>query len=1000
MFHSVTLGVSRFCRFFAASSLLLCMSVAPASAQDDDDEALEEITVTGTQIKGAAINEALAISVFSEEDIEYLGVESGEELLDLIPENGQNFLNETDTAGGVNAARGDVGAFNLRNMGTGNTLVLLNGRRMVNAATYQTEEVGGSFVPVNSVNTNHIPVFGVDRLEVLRDGASAIYGADAVAGVLNTVLKDDFEGLTLRARYSSYDNLPRNDQAIALEWGTALNEGATHVGVFARYYERDRVNAQDDPRWADADFRYRLDPNSDLASTTIFRNDSANSLYGQYDVVPSVNPRSNRDRYGLIGNNVTDSSGEFETYPLGDPRCQYTINDRICGAVDGQGTYRYNLNANRDLISEADRTTVYAYLNHEMDEATEFFSEMYLYRSDTNRNLHPTTQLSAVEHHISPQHYYNPLGPCGSPNRLPDSVIGTDVPCEGLTIWLDNYRFVDSPRLVNVNREAYRFLAGFRGEAKTWDWEMAFVYSVATGDDVTNGRISNTLLREALFDPTPAAYNPFSGGVDTNIERIQIDVYRETEMTLGMWDLKFSNPELFEMPAGPAGFLVGTEIRRESYDDDRDPRLDGTIDFTDYEGDSYPLTSDVVNSSPTPDGRGDRVTTSLFAELQLPIFESFDVQIAGRYEDFSDVGDTTVGKFAFGWRPFDPVLLRGSYSTAFRAPNLITINEEFVARSNTKNDWVVFYGIDEGTVAENNDFPGDGRYSVQRQATGSKSLVAEESTNTSIGIVLEPIENLTITADYWTIEKEDTIGLFGEENHMLLDLVMRLEAGTSNCDNVVGNPNVVRGAIEEDDAAGFLDAGLCPIGPVSYISDTYTNLDTRTIEGYDIGVYYDVETAIGRFALKYNGSFYDKYEQEGGGLTTALVEAKAADPTIVYPIGGLGDLLRFEGNQEERHTATVSWRKGDFGASVSGFRLSDFYQELSNGDRWEVPSMTTYNMTIEYSMDVANTDTRVRFGMRNFTDERAPLYDSSFGYSSDAHRDLGRSYYLDLRLQF
>ena len=149
-----------------------------------DDEPLEEITVTGSQIKGAAINDALAISVFSEEDIEYLGVESGEELMELIPENGQNFFAEADTAGGVNGARGDVGAFNLRNMGTGNTLVLLNGRRMVNAATYQTEEVGGSFVPVNSVNSNHIPVFGVDRLEVLRDGASAIYGADAVAGVL------------------------------------------------------------------------------------------------------------------------------------------------------------------------------------------------------------------------------------------------------------------------------------------------------------------------------------------------------------------------------------------------------------------------------------------------------------------------------------------------------------------------------------------------------------------------------------------------------------------------------------------------------------------------------------------------------------------------------------------------------------------------------------------------------------------------------------------------
>ncbi|MCH9694187.1 MAG: TonB-dependent receptor [Gammaproteobacteria bacterium] len=988
-----------------------------AFAQEDDDEQIEEITVTGTQIKGAAINEALAISVFSEEDIEYLGVESGEELMDLIPENGQNFLNETDTGGGVNGSRGDVGAFNLRNMGTGNTLVLLNGRRMVNAATYQTEEVGGSFVPVNSVNTNHIPVFGVDRLEVLRDGASAIYGADAVAGVLNTVLKDDFEGFTVRARYTAYDHMPRDDQALSLEWGTSLNGGQSHIGVFARYYERDRVRAQDEARWANADFRTRFPDGSPYAvggvdgiedddDFTGFRNNSVNSLFGLYDIVPNINPSSDRDRYGLIALDVTDTSGEFNLYPLGDPRCAggYDIGNGIaCGREDSsaRSNYRYNLNELRDLASKADRTTIYSYFNHEMDEGTEFFSEVYLYKSNTNRNLAPSTQLSAVEHRIGAENFYNPLGPCGSLNRLPDSIIGTDVPCEGLDVRLDNYRFIDSPRFIDVERKSHRLLAGLRGEELGWDWETALVVSNATGNDVASNRISNTLLAEALFDPTPAAYNPFSGGIDSNIERAQIQVYRRSETKLQMFDVKFSRPDLFEMPAGPAGALFGAEVRRETFEDDRDPRLDGTIDFEDYEGDSYPQTSDVVGSSPTPDGRGSRVTTSLFGELQLPVLENLDVQLAARYEDFDDVGDTTVGKLAFGWRPLDQLLVRGSVSTAFRAPNLITINEEFIARSNTRNDWVVFYAVNEAGVPSNNSFSGDGRYSMQRFATGSKSLVAEESVNTSFGVVVEPIENLTVTLDYWTIEKEDTIGLFGEENHILLDLVMRLQAGTGDCANVQGNPAVTRGDLNDDYDAEFLAAGLCPIGQVDFVSDTYTNLDTRTIEGFDVGIYWDMETNLGRFGFKYNGTFYDKYEQEAtGGLSASLAAAKEANPAIVFPIIGIGDLLRFEGNQEERHTATVSWRKSEIGASVTMFRIGDFYQELSNGDRFEVPSMTTFNMTVDYSFDVGDTDTRVRLGMRNFTDERAPLYDSSFGFSSDAHRDWGRTYYLDLRMRF
>ena len=144
---------------FAAAAF--CMLAA--NAQDDSDgEVIEEIVVTGSQIKGANITDALAVSVFTSEDIELYGVDSGDDLLDMVPENGQNLLGTTDMGGGVNGARGDVGAVNLRNLGTGNTLVLLNGRRLVNMATFQTEEVGGSFVPVNSVNSNHIPVFGVE----------------------------------------------------------------------------------------------------------------------------------------------------------------------------------------------------------------------------------------------------------------------------------------------------------------------------------------------------------------------------------------------------------------------------------------------------------------------------------------------------------------------------------------------------------------------------------------------------------------------------------------------------------------------------------------------------------------------------------------------------------------------------------------------------------------------------------------------------------------------
>jgi outer membrane receptor protein involved in Fe transport len=598
---------------------------------------------------------------------------------------------------------------------------------------------------------------------------------------------------------------------------------------------------------------------------------------------------------------------------------------------------------------------------------------------------------------------------------------------------MDLFRFQEAPRNVNNDGQSTRLLFGLRGTQGDWDWESAGVWSEATRDDVTTNRVSNTLITQALFDPTPAAYNLFAGGDPDGIQRALVSMYRKGRSTLSMWDIKMSNAELFEMPAGPVGFLMGYEWRRETYVDDRDPRLDGTIRFMresdpinapgvfDIEGDfdscdpdttelgcsadgydTYPVTSDIVGASPTPDSSGSRTTNSLFVELALPLHETLDVQLAGRYEDFDDIGDTTVGRLAFGWRPFEPLLFRGSLSTAFRAPNLITVNEQFVARANTRDDWVCQYADD---LADNGSAElCDRAYSMQRQATGSKELKSEESTNSSLGFVLTPVDGLVMTFDYWTIDKDDTIGLFGEENHVLYDLVLRLAAGTGNCASVQGNPLVVRNDPDLDDQElvdGYMAVGLCPVGEVDFVADSYLNLDTFELEGYDVGVYYDFDTAIGEFSLRYNGSFYEKFEIIGASdLASAIQEAKASNPDIIYPIQGLGDLLGIDGYQKSRHSASAIWRKGDWRVGLTGYHISSFNEVLSNEELWEIPSMTTYNATIDYTFDISDVSTRVRLGVNNVGDERAPLADESFGFFSDAHRDWGRFYYVDLRMQF
>jgi outer membrane receptor protein involved in Fe transport len=630
------------------------------------------------------------------------------------------------------------------------------------------------------------------------------------------------------------------------------------------------------------------------------------------------------------------------------------------------------------------------------------FTELSVYTSDTTTLRHGSTRLTAVAKTIIPaENYYNPFGPCGSVNRLPDSIIGTNVPCSGLSLTIDNHRWVTAPRVVDNNGEDFRILQGFRGTIGDWDWETAASWARATKEDITYGRISNTLLEAGLADSTPAAINLFSGRDNTNVERATITVFRDNETELTTLDFRVSNNELFEMPAGPVGIVGGVEYREESFLDDRDPRLDGTFNYVDNDGQECPLVSDVVNSSPSLDSDGSRDVLSAFAELQIPLFSNLDLQAAMRYEDFSDVGDTTVGKVAFGWRVIEPILIRGSWSEAFRVPNLVTVNESGVARSNTTNDYVYLYVDPTQTEL-------DGVYGVQRTAGGSDLLVPEQSTNTSIGIVIDATPNLTFTLDFWSIEKDDTIGLFGEDNHTALDLLLLLEAGNSNCSGNIGNSTVVRegtAGLSPEALAMFNAAGICPVGSAQRVDDIYQNLDTRKVSGQDLGIYFNMDTRAGEFNFSYNGSFLAEYDQVPGPRARRLLDAKESGllpPSIV--VEGFGTLVRKDGNPREKHSMRLSWRKGDWGAALSGVKIGDVYQEsltLSDGSRWILPSMTTFNTSVDYRFDTfADSRARVRFGVVNLTNKRAPLADDSFGYNGDVHRDLPRSYYIDVRMTF
>ena len=971
-------------------------TLTSAAYSADDESAVEEVVVTGSQIKGAKITGALPVSVITGIDIEAIAADSGDDLLESIAEQGQNYFTEAeDASGGVNASRGDVGAYNLRNLGVGNSLTLLNGRRLVNSPGYQTELIGGDYVPTVSVNSNLIPVSGIERLEILRDGASAIYGADAVAGVINNVLQTDFEGLNVTARVSAYDHFSAEDTKITAKWGSFFNDGSTNVSVFFDYYDRDNINAQEDPRWGAGDHRPFVDDDSPWKTSTSFRNLSSNSLYGQFDMVSSSEHKG--ESYNHLW---TDSNGEFEIFPLGDDKCTnrghplFDTGYGTCIAQDGNGALRSNFWGPTDVRSELVRTNVVLFINHDMGNGNESFTELAFYKSDSDRTAHASYAFSSSKHRVGADNYYL--------NQLMVDVDGVPTAIfAGKPLYIDNYRYEEKQRMVNVKKDTYRFLQGFRGTNGDWDWETAFVTSKATSDDVTSNRMSNNLLKEALNDPTPAAYNPFSAGVDSNIERTLIDVYRKGSSELTMVDFKMSNNDFWELPGGNAALLLGVEYRDEEIDDDRDPRLDGTITYTDYEGDTYPLVADVLNSSPTGDVSGSRDVLSIFTEMQIPVNDRVNMQLALRNEDFSDYGSSTVGKLAIGMDIAPWLDFRASVSTAFRAPNIIQVNEKTVVRSGTRYDRAAFQV--NAVQSVENVIDSDSRYTIQRMATGAENLEAEESDNTSFGLVLTPTDNLIVTVDTWSIEKDKTIGLFGRENQTVNDMLLRFANGTNNCDTFAGDPLVVREAADEGDAAGFAAAGVCPFGDIKFIKNNYTNMALRTVAGTDLGIYFNVESAIGDFDVRYIGTFLDKFEQKASGDFAALQAKKdAGEIPESIPLKGFGDLLGKDGVYDNKHTLRVSWDKGPYRVSLFGLKKGSFEQTslgLKDGKPYIVPSMTTLNLTMSYDFELNDHDARIRFAVKNLQDERAPTADRYYGYYADAHQDYGRNYYLDFTIR-
>jgi iron complex outermembrane receptor protein len=988
---------------------------AAAPAAGDDATNLDKVVVVGSHIQGASTTDALPVMVVGAEQIDAAGAISGDELMRTIPQMGDVLFDASNNPQTSNAARGDVNSVNLRSLGVGNTLVLLNGRRLVQHPTSQGTSDTGT-VPVQSFNSNAIPVSGLDRMEILLDGAAAIYGADAVAGVVNTVLQTDFDGVSASTRYGSAEGTGMHEFEVNLFAGHNYDRG--NVSAFLNYTDRSELMAADQDFTETDDLRGLFADYPDFAGLAVLDGRSSHTPWARLSVGPRAVIRSN-------GTAVTNTAGAFRIQPS-DFGCGVSLGNDLCLSSGNHNfnttnrEMRYDTRHGTTVRPSVERINLFLTGHHELSDSVEAFGEIGFYHAVSEATQPPVVNLNSLW--IPASNYWNPFGaatlPDGTPNpnRLPGL---TNVPAAGLPVQMSNYRYVDTGfQRVRVENYQARFLAGLRGEWNGWNWETALLYSEAEAED-RSPNINMTALQRQLALSTPDAYNPFSGGCvatptygdcspssQAAVDGIVFDLVRESRTTLTMADFKMSRGDLFALPAGNVGIAIGAEARRETQRDDRDANLDGTHTFTDLvTGETNP--SNVAAVSPNPDTRGSRNVGSAYVEfavplvsedMGIPLVHRLDMQLAGRYEHYSDFGSVAKPKVALAWDLVEGLRLRGSYSEGFRAPNLEQTNATQYARLASGVDHIRCEAdLRAGRIASFSAC-GQNTAGASLLVAGNPDLEPEESTNTSFGVVFQPtfiperFGSFTFTVDRWKIKQEQIVGLLGAQTALTVDYLNRVEGGS--------NPLVVRDAPTQEDIDFFAGTGIDPVGQVIAINDRFINLQPQTAGGLDFGVDWSLRrTRFGSFSVNLNATRLLEFTRDPGDIVNALYAARAAG--TIDPLTPLPDSTRLigqNGRPEWRASGSLTWNKAAWRVGYSAQYMSSFEQPQLlgiSGDPWVVEDRLTHNLYGQYRFI---DGTAVRLGVRDLTDEGPALADG--GYRGSLHNPWGRYWYVNISRSF
>jgi outer membrane receptor protein involved in Fe transport len=921
-------------------ALALCTSASVHNAiaqQPAEEERIEEIVVTGTYMRRLSqFDVPSPVTSVTREDLGALGVGKVSDFIDDLTINTGSQNNPDAFTQNFSTGTSNI---NLRGLGVSSTLVLVNGRRQTQSAA--ATDRGENFVDTSSLP----PMIAFDRIEILKDGATALYGSEAVAGVANFLTRSNFNGFEMELELRGTEQYPQDDKSVSALYG--VGNQRTHFLVAASLLDRDQLTTND----------RRLSTTADDLSQA--------GNPGSY-LVPSLpaNPVYAPIWTAAFDSNLNGVADAVEPQ-LGLPPVPGAslpvFADPSCAAIAAQdpkvipsfaanvpspignipiGLCQFDFGSFFSIVPEEQRLSAYFELTHAVSDTTGIRIEYHQANNEATRLNSPSFPFAAFP---------------TVPATHPDNVFGTDVNFIGRIIGAGG---VASPS--THDSDTRRLAVSLSGQINSaWSWDFGLTSSendfVVDAEDTLVDRFGYAMRGLGGSDCDPVAgtpgvgpcvyFNPFGTsltGTGTANSPALFDYLLgqfnyTSKSSLDTMEF-FAAGELGRFGAGSAGLAVGGQIRQEdiSYDYDANANAGNFLFFTSV-----------------PDFAGTRDVNAVFVELALPLTASLDMQIAARYEDYGGRVSSTDPKVSVLWRPTDTVSVRGSVGTSFRAPSLFQA-----------------FGV-QTTLSQLID-PGVGIpqfFPVRAQPNpNGPGLLPEEADVLNLGVSWAATDRLELGVDYWSFDYDQVI--IQQNAQALLNAA------------AIGDPQALSQVIR-DPASGLL----------LRVESYYANASKLATDGLDL-------------ALTFSDSLGDGSTYRVGAEATVILTYDLDDPQAGR-IDGLGrrNFSNFATSTPEwRANVFFNWARARHGLNVYARYIDSYLDDqvqLGQGAQFFRPVDHQLTFDAQYSYRFGrDAGPTVSVGGINLFDEDPPHLSTNGGYDSKVHDPRGRVLYVRAGFQF